>query len=68
MKKSGGWGDWAGKTVWKEAEGLRRNQLWGKKGCLGKVRLQVVRQVVGVDKSVMEGGKRTTVKIQKSVC
>jgi hypothetical protein len=47
MKKSGGWGDWAGKTVWKEAEGIRRNQLWAKKGCIAKVRLQVVRQGMG---------------------
>jgi hypothetical protein len=35
------------------------------KGCLSKVRLQVVKQVVGVDKSVMGRGKRATIKCCK---
>jgi hypothetical protein len=39
-----------------------------KKGCLARVRLQVLKQGMGVDKSVMDRGKRTMVRIQKSVC
>jgi hypothetical protein len=39
-----------------------------KKGMLSKVRLQVVRQGMGVDKSVMEGGKRATIRMKQAMC
>jgi hypothetical protein len=43
--------------------GYSRKSAMGKKGCLSKVRLQVVRQVVS------DGARqRAMVKLQKSVC